>query len=354
MGARRFGRLMPTAVALVTSLVASISCDKGSRSLARPTVPSPPFDSPQPPAPPQPSGEVVRLGEPISGTITSDSDCKFANGDPRFADLCHAFTVTAPQDGTLVAEVRVTADAALALRFRTATGDVIDTFCCTRMTGRVPVRAGVVVQIELAYIGRPPGYPSIQPVGYTLELSLLTGALQQRGNLRAIVFGDATHTQRLPNARLEVLDGPAAGQLARLDDATGLYELLDLAPGFVRIRTMAPEFNPVEQELVVGTQWPREITLQRTVPLVKAEHTLSGMVRAGASNSFLGGVKIEILDGPLAGVFTFTDDDMAMYVLHSLTPGVMRVRASHGGLTQTLDVDLAAGSNTLNFSLGSR
>jgi hypothetical protein len=207
------------------------------------------------------------------------------------------------------------------------------------------------VQIELAYVGRPPGYPSIPPLAYTLELSLVTGDIQKRGNLSTIVFGDTTKTQRLPNVRLEALDGPRVGEVARFDEFTGTYELLDLPPGFVRIRASAPGFDSVEEELVIGAQSPREITLQRTVPLIDANRTLSGMVTARGSNGFLIRVKIEILDGPLAGVFTFTDDDMAMYILRSLPPGIVHVRASLGGLTQTLSVDLSATNNGLNFSL---
>src|SRR6476646_3559351 len=46
---------------------------------------------------------------------------------------------------------------------------------------------------------------------------------EQRGDLRAIVFGDTTHKQMLPDARLEVIDGPATGQLATFDAASGIY-----------------------------------------------------------------------------------------------------------------------------------
>jgi len=95
-----------------------------------------------------------------------------------------------------------------------------------------------------------------------------------------------------------------------------------------------------------------EILLQRTVPLVDSTHELWGMVPApGSQNSFLIRVKIEILDGPLAGVFTFTDDDMAMYVLRSLPPGPIQVRASYGALTQTVSIDLSAHSTRLDFFL---
>lgn len=286
-------RLMATAAVITTTcLVVSGGCDKGSDSSPLPTANSSTAPGSPPPAPPQPTGQVIRMAEPISGTITSDSDCKFADPDPRFADLCDAFAVTAPEDGTLVADVRA-ADGPLALRLRTPAGDVIDAYCCSQLTGRVPVRAGSLMQIE-AYIGRQPGYPSIPPVAYTLELSLVTGDIQKRGNLNVIVFGDTTKTQRLSNVRLEGLDGPLAVVVSRFDEISGLYELRDLPPGFIRVRASAPAFDSVEQELVIGAQLPREITLRRTVPLVDANHTLGGMVPVpGSSNSVLTGVKIE-------------------------------------------------------------
>jgi len=351
MGKRIFVGL---AAMLVTCFVGSSGCDKSSRS--SPNAPSSPV-SPTPQSPvPQPSGGIIRLGEPVSGTITPQSICKFARNDPRFDDLCDTFSVTAPENGTLVAAVRLTPDAATVLRFRTATGEVIDVFCCSTTTGRVPVQAGSVVQIELAYVGRPTGYPSsVAPVGYTIETSLETGGLQQRGDLRAIVFGDTTRTQRLAQARVEALDGPSAGHVARFDEVSGLYELLDLPAGFIHVRTSAPEFEPVEQEIAVGTQLPREVVLTRIAPLPDSTHQLSGMVPVpGSSNSFFTHAKVEILDGPLAGVFTFTDDDMGEFSLRSLPLGMMRVRASYWSMSETVSVDLSTPNTWLTFHLGSQ
>ena len=353
MGQRILVGLAATAM-LVSWFVASSGCDKSSRS--SPNAPSSPVSpTPQPPAPqppaPQPSGQTIALGEPVSGTITSQSICKFGRNDPRNDDVCFTFSVTAPENGTLVAAVRLTPDAATVLRFRTVTGEVIDWFCCSTTTGRVPVQAGSVVQIELAYVGRPPGYPSTVPaVAYTIETSLVTGDLQQRGDVHAIVFGDATRTQRLAQARVEVLDGPAAGQVARFDEVSGLYELLDLPAGFIHVRTSAPGFNPVEEQLIVGSELPREVVLQRTVPVTGAEHALNGTVTlAGSPNSLLIRVKIEVVDGPMAGAFTFTDDDSGTYILRSLPTGIVQVRASYGGRTQTLSVDLSASMTYLPF-----
>lgn len=328
-------------------LMASGACDKSSR----PSTPAAP--SPSVPAPPPPSGQVIRLGDPVAGTITPDSRCKSGNGNPQFDNLCHTFEITAPEEGTLVTTVQWTEDAPLALYFRTTAGQIIDQSCCGRpAVGRLPVRAGSVIQIEVAYIGRPPGYPaSIRPVSYTMETVLIIGGQQQRGNLRAIVFGDDTRTQRLSQAHLEVLDGPSAGRVARLNEVEGVYEIPDLPLGFVRTRTSAPGFGAVEEELIVGSQIERSIVLQRVEPLVDAKYSLAGHVTHGTPNEYLVGVKIEILNGPLAGAFTLTDLDMGLYSFKSLPPGVMQIRASMRGVSQTVSVDIPVDRNFLVFNL---
>jgi len=180
---------------------------------------------------------------------------------------------------------------------------------------------------------------------------------EQRGDLRAIVFGDTTHKQMLPDARLEVIDGPATGQLATFDAASGIYRFDNLAAGFVRVRASASAFEPVEQEIAVGTEVPREVVLTRTVPLPGSTHQLSGMVpQPGSStgHAFLIGVKVEILDGPLAGVFTFTDEGAGIYVLQSLPPGVMRVRASSEPMSETVSIEISAPSTQLIFHIASQ
>ena len=94
------------------------------------------------------------------------------------------------------------------------------------MVGQVPVEAGTTYRVELAYVGRPVGYPNVPSVPYTVETALIPAdAAQPRGTLSAIIFGDSARTQRLSRARLEVADGPAAGTVARFNDATGLYEI---------------------------------------------------------------------------------------------------------------------------------
>jgi hypothetical protein len=337
---------------LVSCLVVVSGCDKSPRSQSSPTAPS----APETPPPPPVSGETIRLGDPISGTISSDSRCKFAHTtDPRFAELCNVYTVVPPEDGTLTIALRTIDHEALVLRFRTPAGDLVDTFCCAPVTGKTAAHGGVPMQIEVEYVGRPGGYPSsVSPVSYTVEPSLITGDLQGRGNARALVFGDATRTQMLPDARLEISDGPGAGQVAGFEPRTGLYTFYNLPVGFLHIRASAPGFEPVEQEISVGTELSPAIVLARTVPLPDSTHELGGHVpEPGSPNAWLTGVKVEILDGPLAGVFTLTDDDMGIYVLRSLPPGVITVRATYGALSDTETVDISGGRGIyLVFHLG--
>ena len=97
--------------------------------------------------------------------------------------------------------------------------------------------------------------------------------------------------------------------MARFNDATGLYKIPNLPAGFVEIRASAPGFAALDARLPVGTNIARELVLQRSEPLVDATHALWGQAFvAGSTTTAYVGVKIEILDGPLAGVFTFTDE----------------------------------------------
>jgi hypothetical protein len=49
------------------------------------------------------------------------------------------------------------------------------------------------------------------------------------------------------------------------------------------------------------------------------------------------GALVEIVDGPLAGEFAFSDE-MGMVIFNGLPLGPVRVRASYGGLEQTLTI----------------
>jgi hypothetical protein len=329
------------------SLVLS-GCDGSSRSPTGPTSSTPAAPTPSP------AGQVLQIGQPINGTITSsDPECRFSTVDGVWGGLCQSFTITAPATGTLVVTVRSTSSAALSIFFKTPEGEQIDLFCCgPSLSGRMPAQAGASYRVELAYSGRPPGYPNVPPVPFTLEAAIVIGGSEPREALSTIIFGDPSHTQRLANARLEILDGPLTGTVARFDERTGLYVIPNVPAGLVQVRASAAGFEPLDAQLRVPSNIVSELALQRTEPLADATHTLTGMVRRANSNAFLVDVKIEILDGPLAGVFTFTDEDMAMYSLRNLPAGVVEVRASLNGLSQTLAVEVSGSTTTLNFELG--
>jgi hypothetical protein len=253
-----------------------------------------------------------------------------------------------------VVTVRSTAGVPLSIFFKTPEGEQIDLFCCgPPLEGRMPVQAGARYRVELAYSGRPRGYPNVPPVPFTLEAAIVIGGNEPRETLSAIILGDPSHTQRLANARLEIVGGPLTGTVARFDQRTGFYVIPNVPAGFVQARASAPGFEPLDAQLRVPSNIVRELALQRTEPLADATHSLTGVVgRTNAPNAFLVGVKIEILNGPLAGTFTFTDDLMAMYSFRNLPAGSFQVRASLNGLSQTLAVEVSGNTTTLNFELG--
>jgi hypothetical protein len=64
-------------------------------------------------------------------------------------------------------------------------------------------------------------------------------------------------------------------------------------------------------------------------------------------------VKLEILDGPLAGIFTFSDPDMGDYLFDRVPPGLIHVQASAPWLqSQTLAV-VIQGETSLDFVMQS-
>jgi len=332
------------------ALLGSAGCsDRAVPTAVVPTAPDPPVAS---------ARRVIEVGQPVNGRISStDPVCGFSNWEGGWEGLCNAFDITVPATGILSATVRWAADAPLALFLKTSAGDQIDLSCCnTPVVMQLPVDSGVTYRIELAYVGRPASYPQVPPVDYTLETALLPFEAQSPRALQAIVFGDPTRTQRLSHARLEVLDGPSAGTVARFDEATGLYEFAGLPAGFVLILASADGFTPLTERLPVGLSLPRELMLERREALLDATNTLAGVTWADASGrrSAWSGVKVEILDGPLAGVFTFTDEFFGMYHLKGLPPGLMQVRASSEWLQpQTLGV-VVSGNTILHFFMQPR
>ena len=330
----------------------------GGGTPVSPTL-QPSATTPAPPAPPspQPSGSrTIHVGEPASGTITSqDTSCGFTTVDGGWQGLCDAFEITAPDNGVLSVTVRWAGDSSLALFFKTAVGAQIDLACCRPpMVSRMPVEAGTTYRIEVTYVGRPPGYPQVAPVDYTIDATLATDLdAQSSGSVQAIVFGDRARTQRLSNARLQVLDGRKAGTVASFDPTTGFYVFDNLPAGYVQVLVTADGFASLTERLPVGVSVPRELVLERSAPLPDATNSLTGLALAsgspsGAYSAYIG-VKVEILDGPLAGVFTFTDEFFGGYSISGLPAGEIHVRASAERLqTQTLGV-VISGNTRLDF-----
>jgi hypothetical protein len=131
--------------------------------------------------------------------------------------------------------------------------------------------------------------------------------------------------------------------VASVDPSTDIYEIPGLPGGFVQVAASADGFAPLTSRVAVGLNLPTEFVLQRLAPVPQGTNRLIGMTRESADEygrfSGWGGVKVEILDGPLAGVFTFSDYDMAEYVIDGLPAGLIHVRASAPWLeSQTLAV----------------
>jgi hypothetical protein len=230
-------------ISAVLCLVSLCACGHESGTPVSPTserTATPPAP-PTPPSPPPAGPPSLHVGETVSGTITpQDASCRFTTVDEGWEGLCDTFELVAPESGVLTVTVR-SGSAALALFFKTATGGQIDLKCCNPpMINRMPVEAGVAYRIEIAYVGRPPEYPKIPPVDYTIETTLVTDpGGQSSGSVRAIVFGDGTRTQRLSNARLQVLDGPKAGAVASFDPGDGLYTIESLPAGYIQVLVTA-------------------------------------------------------------------------------------------------------------------
>jgi hypothetical protein len=337
---------LPKATTVVLCLSAFAIAGCGDRTV--PTAAEPPAELPGPTP-----VRVLHPGETLRGTIKyGDSSCVFTSVDGGWSGLCNAFEITVPTNGILRTTVRWTGDAPLALFAKSSAGKQIDLACCDPQAMRIdePVDSGSTYRLEVADIGEPAPNPSISPVSFTIETEVLPIQPDSFGSLHLIVFGDEGRSQYLSQARVEVLEGPSAGELAGFDQGSGVYVFESLHSGFVRLGVSAPGFVSLIERVPVGTNVPLELVLQRQEQLLNATGSLFGITRVyGNPNSAWTGVKVEILDGPLAGIFTFTDEFVGGYHLSGLPPGVVHVRASANWLVpQTLSVSVS-GETHLDF-----
>lgn len=280
---RRRLSVWPILLALGSVCLAGCGSDQ-RRAQGNPLAPSPsPGPSPVQTSDvmPEPSA-VIHVGDTVRGTLAKSlPECSFSTVDGGWGGLCQTFEITLPASGVLTATVRWTADAPLELFFKTSSGERIDMQCCgVPLSFRASVEQGVTYRIEIAYGGRPAGYPNIPPVDYTLDTSLTAGEVTALGSVRAILLGDETRTQRISGARIELTDGPQAGRTAGFDPSTGIYEISGVPMGFVGIRASADGFVPLSSRIAVGTNVATEFVLERLVPLSDASYSLGGLIYA--------------------------------------------------------------------------
>ena len=345
-------------IAHAAALILTACDDREIPTAVEPTqqeLPAPPA----PPAPPTSSQpNVLEVGKIVMATISrTDGSCSFWDWQSGWGGLCDSFEISAAKNGRLTATVKwADGTAPLVVFSKSSTGEQIDLVCCNSpLSMSIPVDSGATYRMEIAYAGRPSGYPAISPVEYTIVAELAAITPEMVGPLSVRVFGDAAHTHHLSQARLEIVDGPSAGKIAPFNEESGLYEFESLLLGMATVRLSAPGFASLTKRLAVGTNMPPEIELRRDVPIPNAMSSLVGVTWEGKSRSSAWtGVKVEILDGPLAGIFTFSDEWFAFYQLSGLPPGGIRVRASAPWLQpQTFSVNVS-GETRLDFDMERR
>jgi hypothetical protein len=347
-----------TYAASVLAIVCTIGCNHPRQSTqgstqtgGSPVAPSTPAAPAPAPSGPTPSPDHIPVNETHHGTLTESlPTCTFEIlGSGGWGGLCQTFSITANSSGVLTATLRWAADAPLVLFFKTAAGEQIDMACCAPgLSLRMPVEMGATYRIDVAYTGRPPGYPHIAPVDYTLDTTLVAGNAGSLGSVKARIFADEHGSLRIANAKLEVTDGPNAGAVAAFDPTNGLFEISGLPAGFVQVTASADGFVSLTRRVPVGLDVPEEFVLSRLTPLPQATNRLWGWVSFQGSSA-CGCVKLEILDGPLAGTFTFSDPDMGWYTISGVPSGLIHVRASAPSLqSQTLSV-VVQGDTELDF-----
>jgi hypothetical protein len=207
------------AVALLT-LVCTSGCNHSHQSTQAGGSPLAPSTPPPSPSSPAPSPSAIPVNETHHGTLREGLlQCTFETVIGGWGGLCQTFDITAPSSGLLTATLRWSADAPLNLFFKRGDGTQIDMVCCDRpsISLTMPIEMGATYRLEVAYCGRPPVYPHIAPVDYTLDTTLVVGNAGPVGSVKAMIFADEQGSQHIANAKLEVRDGLRAGTVAALD-----------------------------------------------------------------------------------------------------------------------------------------
>jgi hypothetical protein len=346
------GRLTVLCAVAFFGVVGSVGCGS-AHPTANPTAPS------SNPASAALSGpRTIQVGDTVTGVIDGgEPECSFSTFEGGWGGVCDSFNIVVQSAGALTINVQSTG--ALAVFLKSATGAQIDMACCPGPL-RVPVEAGTSYRIEVAYAGRPPGYPHIAPVAYALGAGLTPATeAQPSGSIRAVLFADDLRTQRMSGVRLEVLDGPRAGAIATFDAGTGIYEIAGLPGGFVQVRSVADGYIPLTARLPVGVMVANELVMHRLVPLDQTTSSLGGTIHAYPSKPGDGfffvysDVKVEILDGPLAGIFTLSDE-LGLYSFTNLPPGLFQLRVSKDGLETQVTSVLLSGHTIHDFVMKPR
>lgn len=159
----------------------------------------------------------------------------------------------------------------------------------------------------------------------------------------------------LGQARIEIRDAASAGGSA-ISDANGRFRVEGLSLGFYTIEISLDGFVTLQNTMTLGGavhEARRDFELSRQ-GVDRATYEVFGMVwvKGGEGRSAYVDAKVEVLDGPEAGL-TAMSDEMGMYSLKGVRPGTLQIRASRGGASETKTVTLAGGAPTIfiDFSI---
>lgn len=180
-----------------------------------------------------------------------------------------------------------------------------------------------------------PGPPAINTQRYAIVGQVASAATRAPiGNVLLEALGNAA----VPT----VTRSDADGQFRLAGLRAGYYEILATGEGFVRSRTLVTVGGSNEEVR-------QDLFLER-LPLITA-YTLGGMVwvKGSEGRSAYVDARVEVLDGPQAGL-TVMSDEMGMYLFRDLLPGTVRIRASRGDRSDTATIVLKGDETNIWFN----